>query len=416
MAEWWVRFLSQSGNPVGEYTLAEPTVDILNSDVGGFSGEIALGQTRKGSAAGITRDQFAPYRTHYEIKRQSVGTGNVISSGMITSVNLNKDRDTILVSGKDWAHYLQRRVYPFKPEAYIAFDGANEFHYWPFWPRKWFEPVFPGEIPLKRVIRDLLASMRTDVPLDYRQAMSLGASLPSAPGVPPITWNIDVDSGPLGKYKIYPGDQTSIFDHIQAVSELSSKGFDWDIHPETLEFRLWYPRKYVNDWAAHYQFISSGEEAGGQIVEFDWTNEGPDGTYLYGYGATDHKIGATWKYNPSINQFGRYDLVYDYGEVSNYEMILDRLKDQNDLHPQKKLSLALLNPEFLTPNFYTGGRPRALLGAPIQVLHDFTPYHRVDAHFRVNAIRWAIDGSSNETVTLELEMIYEPSTGYGTDG
>jgi hypothetical protein len=102
------------------------------------------------------------------------------------------------------------------------------------------------------------------------------------------------------------------------------------------------------------------------------------------------------------------DLVYDYGEFQNYAMILRKLKDQNDLHPQKKLSLVLSNPEFLGLNFYTGDRPRSLVANTVRVTHYFNPYHMVDAYFQVNAIKWSVDNSTNENVELELMMVYEP--------
>jgi hypothetical protein len=305
-------------------------------------------------------------------------------------------------------------VYPFNPEHYVTFQDEFELHYWYRWPKKWYEPIgLPGDVPVKRIVRDLLTAMRTGLPVDYRNTMGYGANLPTANGVPPITWNIDVEGGEMAKYKIYPGDQTSIYDHIQALSEMTEKGFEWDITPLTLEFRLWMPRKWIHD-APVYTFRSTGVEGDGAIIEFDWTNEGPEGTYLYGYAAVDYKVGAHWTYQRSLDQHGRYDLVHDFGKIANYDVLLQKLKDQNDLWAQKKLSLAIYNPEFLAPtqpNFYTGDRPRSLIGNTIRVTHNFAPYHTVDAYFRINAIKWSVDPSSNETVTLELEMVYEPDTG-----
>jgi hypothetical protein len=118
-----------------------------------------------------------------------------------------------------------------------------------------------------------------------------------------------------------------------------------------------------------------------------------------------------WSYDPALEQFGLYDLVYDYGTMTNPALLQQKLKDQNDIWPQKKMTFSLLNPEYLPNNFYTQGRPRNLIGNTVRVTKDFPPYHKVDAYFRINSIRWAVDPSSNEVADLELMMIYEPETG-----
>lgn len=412
MAEWWVRLIHRANSaPVGEYSLGQPEVEIRNSEPGGFSGELALSQTRRGSdVLGITRDQFAPYSANFELWRGSA----LITDGMLTSANLNFNRDTVLIAGKDWKHYLQRRIYPFTPEDYITYNAQAKHSFFDQWPKKWPKKALPDDpeapaVPIKRIVRDILVSMRTGVPVDFSTPAAERQALPAAPGTPNIVWNIDPTGGPTARYKIYPGDQTTIYDHIQKLSELS-EGFEWDITPLGREFRMWIPKKFTSNVPV-YHWRATDDETLGSFTEFDWTNDGPEGTYLLGLGSGRHKIGATWTYRPSVDLYGRLDLVYDYGEMQDYATILSKLKDQNDLHPQKKLSVALLNPEFLGLNFYTGGRPRELIGNTIRVTHDFLPYHLVDAYFSVNSIKWSVDYSTNETVNLELMMIYEPETG-----
>jgi hypothetical protein len=336
---------------------------------------------------------------------------------MLTSVNLNKDRDTILVAGKDWKHYLQRRIYPFTPEDYLTYAEITKHSFWDQWPKKWPKKALPDDpelpaVPIKRIVRDILVSMRTGVPCDYGMTAAERQALPTAQGSLNLVWNIGVTDGPVGRYKIYPGDQTTIYDHITKLSELSD-GFEWDILPISRQFKLWTPTKYTSN-SPVYSWKATDDETMGSFVDFDWTNDGPDGTHLIGLGSGRHKVGAMWTYKPSLDLYGRLDLVYDYGEVQDYNVILRKLKDQNDLHPQKKLSVALLNPEFLGLNFYGGDRPRSLIANTVRVTHDFAPYHLVDAYFKVNAIKWNVDNSTNETVSMELMMIYEPE--FGTSG
>lgn len=385
----------------------QPEVEVRNSEVGGFSGELALGQKRRDQPlVGMARDSIAPYRVVFEIWRQSTGGGVLITEGMITSINLNFNRDTVLISGKDWKHYLQRRIYPFSPEDYVEYNALKEYHLWDKWPKQWpYDPINDPPVDIATIVRDLLYSMKTDVPVDSQVT---ARNHPDTLGYPGITWNIGNTGVTIPSYKIYPGDQTSIYDHIQKLSEMKD-GFEWDILPGK-EFKMWAPKKYDYNWWS-YWFSPSEYEVDGAVVEFDWTNDGPNGTYLIGLGSGKHKIGATWTTIDNREQFGRYDMVYDYGEIQSYDLILQKLKDQNDLWPQKKLQLTLLNPEFLPTNFYTGGRPRSLIADTVRVTQDFPPLHEVNAYFQINAIKWNVDASSNENVALELMQIYEPDTG-----
>lgn len=416
MADWYVVFYDRStGNWQGEYSVMNPDIEIRNSEPGGFSGELALGQQRRNTPAfGITRDEFIPYETHYEIWRQSTGSGTCISGGMLTSVNLNFNRDSILISGKDWLHYLQRRIYPFSPEDYVTFNSDAKHSYWDKWPKKWgmqsnaVQVLRKVPVDISEIIRDLLLSIRTGIPIDqYSTAADRGAA--ADPYALPLVWNLQ-PTGSLVTYDIKPGDSRSIYDHINYFAELKD-GFEFDIEPRSLQFKMWSPSKWVNDNPVYVFQPSANVESAGAITEFDWTNEGPEGTYLIGLGSGRHKVGATWTTDVNQSAAGRLDKVYDYGEVRDGDVILNKLKDQNDLWNQKKLSLGLLNPEFLVPSFYAAGRPRDLLGATVQTVHGFSPYHTVNALFTIQAIKWNVDNSGNENVALELMMIYEPETG-----
>lgn len=411
MASFELRFSDAVyGTFVASFEPLDLAFEIKNSEPGSFSCELPLGASQAGTTVGIRRDSFAPYRTDWQLWRTgSSGQPKIMSAGMLTSVNLNTDRDSILISGKDWLHYLQRRIYPFTPEDYVTFNPANPNGFWDKWPKRWpevptFDPEFKATNPvdLRVIVEELLLAMRSAV-------TQAGESI----GQLPITFN-NSNTGTTGTYEIYPGDSTTIFDHIKTLSEMKD-GFEFDIHPISLEFRIWSPRRDPNDgvpiwWIRRHPTDLTNEQSGA-IIDFDWTNDGPEGTYLIGLGTKEHKVGATWTDPQTLEKFRWMDKVYDYGELAPKDMILNKLKDQNDLWPQKKLGLTLLNPEFMSPSFYTGGRPRNLIGARVRVTHNFAPYHTVDAYFRINGIQWRIDENTNEEVALELEMVYEPETG-----
>jgi hypothetical protein len=433
LASFEIRFASvgangASGPYVGKYMAENVTFELNNSEEGGVGCEIPLSATQTDQPLlGIVRDSFAPKRTDWELWRNGV----ILGSGILTSVNLNKDRDTILVSGKDWLWYLKQRIYPFNPVDFVTFNATNPQMYatsnlnvlnapgnWPKrWPKGHKDKTNPLNNPysVSEIVKDILRSMRTGVPIDSNNTP--GPTSITA-GTPPFVFNIPA-IGTTTKYKIYPGDSTSIFDHIKKLSE-ATDGFEFDIFPLSLEFKLWWPRRDTSAMPEYFISVqnmadfnpntASGQavlEAGGMIAEFDWTNDGPDGTYLLGLGTRGQRVGQVWTTLANVTEFRRLDLVYDFGELSNTAFLLQMLKDQNDLHPQKKLELTLWNPEFLSPSFYTGGRPRTLIGRRIRVTNDFAPYHQVVADFRINNIRLSTDQSTNESVALGLEMIYE---------
>lgn len=380
---------------MGRFVAENLSLDILNSEDGGFTCELPLSATQVGSTTlGINREWpngFGPKRSDWELWRG----GQLISSGILTSVNLNKDRDTILLAGRDWIWYLKQRVFPFNPQDYVAGGWVN-------WPMQWPATHADDPVDVSVIVRALIKSITIDPSTNG-----------TIQGARPITYSVPT-MYQTTKYSILPGDSTTIFDHIQTLSERND-GFEFDISPDDLEFRTWAPRRDSSYGSIEYAFsvydpsITTEDtiEAFGQIVEFDWTNEGPDGTYLTGYGTKEHKVGRTWTDPETLIKFGRFDLVYDYGNLPNYASILHMLQGQQDLYPQKKITLTLLNPEFL-PNFYGYGRPRGLMGKRVRVTHDFAPYHKVDAYFRINSIRWQVDQSTNEVVDLGLEMLYPP--------
>lgn len=403
---------------VGRYIAESLEFEIRNSDDGGFSCELPLGVTQTDGVTPLQTLSFGPKRTHWELWRTGSSlTPKMLSAGILTSVNLNGNRDSVLVQGRDWIWYLKQRVYPFDPQAYVHGVEANEQH-WSHWPKRWPVGVSGGDtnpVEVTTILKDLLDSMKTGVAIDSQTGtrpteLALG-SLPFDYTIP--------DMGVTTKYKIFPGDSTTIFDHINKVSERVD-GFEFAMAPEDRLFRIWHPRYDVTPGFAVYDFEHiDGYDANipaeqqvmegyGQIVEVDWTNDGPDGTYLVGLGTRAQRVGQLWTYEPSLREFGRLDLVYDFGELSNEDFLLQMLKDQNDLHPQEKIEITLLNPEFLNPSFYTGGRPGNLIGNRIYLKLGFQPYRTVERFCRINDIRWRVDQSGNELVTLGLEIVYDP--------
>lgn len=435
MASYYVVFRSAFyGTVVAEHFIDNLGFSIRNSEPGDISFEIALGDPNLGSMADDL--SIGPYRTDYYLYRAGQsGQYSLMVAGMITSVNLAKDRDTLLVSGKDWLHYLERRTFPFNPVQYLDMDtlDSNGNAYFEYWPQNY--PYVPldtndpenfvalNKVEVVDIVEDLLLAMEQQSndkfpnrPVTYLPALPGGVDAVSGPRG---TLGLSMNNGAIGyetSYRIYPGDSTTIMEHIRKLSE-QANGFEFDIIPGSREFKIWGPKQINSEYPAStrlqdqpiYTFTPTADEATGAIIEADWTNDGPDATVVVGLCQTPKHYGQVWRHAPSVDKYRWLDKVYDFGEIKDEELLLNMIKDQNDLYPQQKLSLTILNPEFLTPNFYTGDRPRSVIGNRIRFAANWSPYRplTLTQDYQVNALNWSVDGNGNEEVEFELQTIYE---------
>jgi len=369
MADWQVAFVESMVNPTGFFRVNDLTFSLVNSDEGPMSCEIPLGHPD------LTPNLIGPYRTSYTIYRN----GTIITGGIVNSINLNKDRDSLLVGGADFLHYLKRRIYPFDPKLYV--NGG-----WVDWPIRY------RNLDTCEIARRLINKM-----YDADPAYSW-----------PIFPHSGVGTGFHTSYKIYPADPTTIYDHIKALSEMGpDDGFEFAISPVTLEFFM-YPGGRDSGFTP-YDYAPRWTEAGGALIDFDWNNIGPKGTWTLGLGTSQlngKKMGATKTDVDNKAQFSRLDTVEDFGSVQD-QKALDAMTDfqgSTNLGPERSLSLAVLNPQFQVPNFYSGAGPRGMIGDRIHAEYDFE-YRHVDAYFLVQALNFNIDNSGNEEIEFELEMI-----------
>ena len=366
MPDWSVSFVESMVDPTGFFRVSDLTFSIVNSEEGTFTCEIPLGNPD------LTPNLIGPYRTSWTVLRG----GHALEGGIVTSINLNKDRETLMIGGSSFLHYLKRRIYPFEPVQYR--NGG-----WPEWPIRY------RDLDTCEIARRIL-----------------NAAIDADPYSWPIFPHNGGGSGFDTRYKIWPADPTTIFDHIKALSELGPDGFEFGISPTTLEFFM-YPGGRDSGFTP-WDVAPRWTEASGQIIDFDWNNIGPKGTWTLGLGTGKNarKMGATKTDVDNKAQFGRLDTVEDFGEVSDQKALdaMTAFQGSTNLGPERSLSLSVLNPEFLVPNFYTGGSPRNLIGDRIHAEYDFE-YRHVDAYFLVQALNFNIDNSGNEEIEFELEMI-----------
>ena len=367
MNDWQVAFVESMVNPTGFFRVNDLTFSFVNSDQGDLTMEIPLGHPD------LTTNLIGPYRTSYTIYRNGV----IQTGGIVTNINLNKDRETLMIGGADFLHYLKRRIYPFSPSLYR--NGG-----WVEWPIRY------RQLDTCAIARRLINAMRDADQYSW-----------------PIYPHSVGSTGFVTNYKIFPADPTTIFDHIKALSELGPDGgFEFAISPITLEF-FFYPGGRDSGFTA-VDIAPRNTEASGQIIEYDWNNLGPRGTWTLGLGAGDKakKMGAVKTDEDNKAQFGRLDIVEDFGEVRNQAALNKKtaFEGSTNLGPERNLALTVVNPATMIPDFYSGNGPRGLIGDRIHTEYDFE-YRHVDAYFIVQALNFAIDEAGNEEVGFELEMI-----------
>lgn len=375
-------FSSEFGVITGQYIPDNLSFSIRNSEPGTISYEIPL------SEPFLTRDQFGPYRTDWKLyHRPAGGDFKILEGGILTEVNLDMERETILVNGKSWLHYLERRMYPFDPVAYVSDRD------WVSWPKQWPTQKGNDAVDLTVIVEEILQAMIDE----------------DVNGLPLTLGNIDM--GSTGFYKIFPADQTSIYDHVKRIAEIED-GFEFEINPTTLKFKMYPGTRDDGDYLWFFVPENADEVFNGAVIRGDWTNSGPISTWLVGYGAGSKiKKGAVSTFARSREVYRRLERAEDFGEVSSQTMMnrLTASQGYQDRFPQKKLNLVVLNPEYMLPGFYEGGRPRNIIGRRINFFHNFEPYHNVNAAFRIIGLNWTVDQHGNEEVEFDVEMINDPN-------
>src|SRR5574339_414245 len=249
MGSWTVIHRDQFGVPIDEFRPINLGFDMVRNEAGNVSYELSLGDPY------LSRDAFAPWRTTWYLYRG----GNILDSGIHTSRNLNEERDTVLVGGKTWLEYLDHRIYPFKPEDYIKDN-------WRKWPKQWPGNKSSPSVEVRTIVEAIIQDMLDDDP-DY---------------APPIII-ANKNTGLKTRYKIFPGDSTTVLSHIRTLSD-QTEGFDYDIIPTELEFRMYGPPNRRDRGSPVYTFRPNTPSDGGPIT-FDWTDEGPIGTNTIGLGS-----------------------------------------------------------------------------------------------------------------------------------
>ena len=392
--EWVIEFRENTASARMTAWVKPPGLhwSIKNSEKGEMTCELPLGMNEYDGSP-LQRDGIVPWHTDWYLYR-----GNTLrDAGIVTSINLTDERDSVLVAGMNWLGYLEHRVYPFDPEQYVnQRDWAN-------WPKKWGVggTLESGSgVDVRTIVQDILRAM-VNATIE-----TPGGGVVAGPfNTPPFIFS-NPALGMDGRYKILPGDETTIFDHIKKLSE-NSDGFEFDVLPHNLEFKMYRNR---DQGTPVYRFDTVSNKKNTRLIELDWTNEGPLATVTILIGGTP-TLGLAKTDLESVIRYRWTDRVVQAGQITSRAMLEKAAEGEQfeDRFPRKRAAFAGHDPELWTPNFWTGGRPRSLLGNRVRVKHDFG-WHMVNADYKVMGLNIDVDEHGNEKVSFEVEMINTPNS------
>jgi len=288
-----------------------------------------------------------PYVTDFQYARNN----EIMIAGLHTEADISLNGTTLQISGQDWKHYFERRVWP-------------------------FNPVDPGASFFSRVQVDTM-----DI---ARQILSIALA---EPGSPAFTINFS-SSGILTNYRIEPGDSESILEKVGELSE-EKPGFDWIITPD---------RQIIGYAPEKGTRVEYPLEKGRNIADIALTNNGIRASHVFGFGAgTAKKLGVVVE-NPLVLR--RYDYAQDYGTVIDKDA-LTRLANR-DLAAQSNLSLALTIT--LMPDAADDFLENVTIGDTVPVTGDVQGYIYINDYYRIVGIEGNVSDNGDETITLTVEI------------
>lgn len=214
------------GDALGELAPNNPEFAIYLNKVGFINYDIDL-------AHPMSRRRYtAPYVTDFKLDYDGVD----IMGGLHVKANIGDSADHVLkVGGKDWLHYLERRIFPFVDSTGVFADFVE------------------ANVDLFTIVTDILDKVLAE----------------------PNSLSLSYDSTTCGQttnYKIPFGDVGKIMDKLIELSG-GHPGFDFDVSPSR-RFTMYYPRKT--------RTLDLVLEHGRNIYVPDYTDSGPQGTRTTG--------------------------------------------------------------------------------------------------------------------------------------
>lgn len=342
----------------------------------------------------VSRDMIGPYRTDWQLC--SSGLSDPLMAGMHTSwsgLDGEEPIDAVQIAGKDWLHYLERRVWPY--------DATLSYINWPDGFRFKVKAAEVGQI-----VKDVLETVR-----------DLSANYPAAPdefGPNPsysLGFTVDADStGFTTNYEITNFDSSNIYSLIQTLSlmGLTRGGFDFLMTWDKV-FKLIYPEIGDPDSPIFTLEVDATSHIA-NLLSIGFTNTGPSATHVLGTGAgtSNQQGGINKHFRASSAVFRRLDKVEDFGNLKNLDTLekLTSLELAFGSNPIHEIPIEV-NPDDI-PGFWANTRP----GQYVDVVYDLG-FHKVNSTQKIVSMDCRVAEDDSEIVQLSFNQFYDASDASG---
>lgn len=317
--------------------------------------------------------------------------GFPILTGIVDGVNFRSELGTVEMTGKDYLYWLDQ---PWPFPGYTEFTNVADL----------VASADPEDFT-KQWAAASGASVE-DVVSDLITPLLDGGYSPDTPGIS-LAFNGSAFAQDLD-WSVFYGDSVSVLDHVRAISDAyDPMGFDfWMEADGTL--RLEGPRLIDPEAVTPiYGFYDASN-----IVEIDWTNNGPMTTDILGFGSGAGNVRGFYRKTDvdNVNQFRRWRSIVNFQSPATdltSDNILSNLVEAGEfLEPQKELKLTV------RPDFIDGGAGETFdgflnhLGEAVDVDYTMPGYHRIDAYFYVVGQTYRTEDGSNFLLDYTLAQVY----------
>jgi hypothetical protein len=205
------------------------------------------------------------------------------------------------------------------------------------------------------------------------------------------------DTGVTTNFEISPMDSTTIYDMINtlAQNERDQGGFDFLMTWDKI-FKLIYPEIGNPDVPVFTLQVDAVTQIA-NMREIGFTNIGPEGTHFLGVGAgsSNQAGGVNRHFRANSARYRRLDVVEDYGDVKNLDM-LERLTGGSlSTGANPVLEIPIIVDPATIPNFWSLAKP----GKYIEVNYEMR-FHEIASAQKIVSMDCSADQEGNELVTI----------------
>ena len=337
-------------------------------------------------------DQFAPYRTDWQLVMSFPTSSSTLIAGITTPVNTGSESSGVFgevrMQGKDWLHYLEQ-PYPFDYAGIVADVATNQL-------------AAPGQL-----FKAWSAQTQETIVGDLFDSISGYEDVPAfSPSYEGAGWSLTMDKS------IAFGDNTSLLDLILDIGKLGpvgsdTYGFDMWCDPD-LTVHMVAPRTTPATAVTPLYTLNDSSVVGPPL---DWTNNGPlaTDTVTFGQSANNTSRIGFDDYSASRTTYRRW-VEFQQVNLSSTETIASAAAaiGHQDRFPQKDLKVTI-RPDLLDPDDTAAGF-RNHVGKAIAVNYPIGPiglYHTIDANFWILEQSYYSPDGCNWLCDLTLQQIYD---------